>query len=277
MLFGCGTVVTTEARAVGRVRSLAANTALQRVAGPLRRCWLANTDADCCVPHNWLLDQLNAASGGVEAIAGTVNVDSFCEHRPGVDSIFRRKYLIHPDGSHPHVHGANLGVRADAYIKAGGWSHLETGEDHDLWNRLSKTGARTLSSSAITVRHQRPTDRTGTQWICRSTRRTQRVSRMMREQLLERLRSLIKDPMPLPGDGDTPGRHRRLMAVGRADLSLARLAEAHWDAVAILSEAGREPAPNIIYGVWASEKPGQSLSLERQGDRIRGPRQKDVL
>ncbi|MGC1871542.1 MAG: glycosyltransferase [Acidobacteriaceae bacterium] len=152
MLAGCGTVVTTEARAVGRVRSLATNAALQRVAGPLRRSWLANTDADCFVPHNWLFDQLNAASEGVEAIAGTVDVDSFCEHRPGVDSIFRRKYLIHPDGSHPHVHGANLGVRADAYIKAGGWGHLETGEDHDLWNRLSKTGARTRSSSAITVR-----------------------------------------------------------------------------------------------------------------------------
>ena len=89
---------------------------------------------------------------------------------------------------------------------------------------------------------------------------------MMREQLLERLRFLIKDPMPLPGGGDTPSRHRRLMAVGRADLSLARLAEAHWDAVAILCEAGREPAPNIVYGVWASEKPGLSLSLEQQGE-----------
>lgn len=88
----------------------------------------------------------------------------------------------------------------------------------------------------------------------------------MREQLLERLRFLIKDPMPLPGGGDTPSRHRRLMAVGRADLSLARLAEAHWDAVAILCEAGREPAPNIVYGVWASEKPGLSLSLEQQGE-----------
>jgi alkylation response protein AidB-like acyl-CoA dehydrogenase len=62
------------------------------------------------------------------------------------------------------------------------------------------------------------------------------------------------------------------MAVGRADLSLARLAEAHWDAVAILSEAGRTAEPNAIYGVWASEKPGQSLSLERHGERytIRG-------
>jgi alkylation response protein AidB-like acyl-CoA dehydrogenase len=56
-------------------------------------------------------------------------------------------------------------------------------------------------------------------------------------------------------------RHRQLMAIGREDLSLARLAEAHWDAVAILAEAGREPEAGAIYGVWASEIPGQSLGL----------------
>ena len=50
MLFGYGIAVTTQARAVGRVRTLAAHTALLRYAGPLQRCWLANTDADCCVP-----------------------------------------------------------------------------------------------------------------------------------------------------------------------------------------------------------------------------------
>lgn len=151
MLFGYGIAVTTQARAVGRVRTLAAHTALLRYAGPLQRCWLANTDADCCVPKSWLLDQLAAASQGVEAIAGTVDVDSFCQHLPGVDLQFRRTYMIHPDGSHPHVHGANLGVRADAYLKAGGWSHVETGEDHDLWSRLTEAGLRRLSSSAITV------------------------------------------------------------------------------------------------------------------------------
>ncbi len=78
--------------------------------------------------------------------------------------------------------------------------------------------------------------------------------------------------MPLPGAGETACRHRRLMAVGRIDLSLARLAEAHWDAVAILAEAGRTPEPNSIYGVWGSEKPGEALSLDWQGERylIRG-------
>jgi alkylation response protein AidB-like acyl-CoA dehydrogenase len=90
---------------------------------------------------------------------------------------------------------------------------------------------------------------------------------MTSEALIERLRSLAEVTMPLPGAGDTPCRHRRLMEVGREDLSLARLAEAHWDAVSILAEAGLKPEPGAIYGVWASEKPGQDLSLIPRGDR----------
>jgi alkylation response protein AidB-like acyl-CoA dehydrogenase len=57
------------------------------------------------------------------------------------------------------------------------------------------------------------------------------------------------------------------METGRENLSLARLAEAHWDAVSILAEAGRNAEAGIIYGVWASEKPGQGLSIEPEGDR----------
>ncbi len=59
------------------------------------------------------------------------------------------------------------------------------------------------------------------------------------------------------------------MEVGREDLSLARLAEAHWDAVAILAEAGRRSEEGVLYGVWASEIPGQALSLERDGNTYR--------
>lgn len=58
------------------------------------------------------------------------------------------------------------------------------------------------------------------------------------------------------------------MEVGREDLSLARLAEAHWDAVAILAEAGREPERGALYGVWASEKPGQALRLTQNGKQL---------
>ncbi len=82
-----------------------------------------------------------------------------------------------------------------------------------------------------------------------------------KDALLARLRSLLAADLPLPGAGQTPLRHKRLMATGRENLSLARLAEAHWDAVAILAEAGREPHPGALYGVWASEKPGQALTL----------------
>ncbi len=87
---------------------------------------------------------------------------------------------------------------------------------------------------------------------------------MTSEALLARLRMIAAQPMPLPGAGQTRLRHQRLMETGRENLSLARLAEAHWDALAILAEAGREPEPGALYGVWASEKPGQALRLDRR-------------
>ena len=58
------------------------------------------------------------------------------------------------------------------------------------------------------------------------------------------------------------------MALGREDLSLARLAEAHFDAVAILAEAGKKAVPGALYGVWAAERPGREVLLE--SGEIRG-------
>lgn len=67
--------------------------------------------------------------------------------------------------------------------------------------------------------------------------------------------------MPLPGSGETPLRHAGLFRIGEEDLSLAKIAEAHFDALSILSEAGYSPAPGEVYAVWASEIPGQELRL----------------
>jgi len=81
-----------------------------------------------------------------------------------------------------------------------------------------------------------------------------------------RLRQLQREGalrLPLPGGGETPARHRRLFDIGRQDLSLARMVEAHVDALAILTEAGRPADPEALYGVWASETPGASLQLDR--------------
>jgi glycosyltransferase involved in cell wall biosynthesis len=151
MLSGYGTVAATEAGMVGQARALAAAIALENHADVRSRCWLANTDADCIVPEDWLLKQISLADEGMEAIAGIVDVDSFHEHAPHVVDRFHATYAIHPDGSHPHVHGANLGLRADAYLRAGGWRELATAEDHDLWQRLLHTHAKIISTSRLRV------------------------------------------------------------------------------------------------------------------------------
>ncbi|GAA3619438.1 acyl-CoA dehydrogenase family protein [Kineosporia mesophila] len=51
-----------------------------------------------------------------------------------------------------------------------------------------------------------------------------------------------------------------LAALGHADLTVARLAEGHIDAVRILHEAGRAPVPDAVYGVWASASGGTGLT-----------------
>lgn len=151
MLEGCGVVLSTAEGVVGKARSRAAEAAMERYAGPANRHWLANTDADCCVPETWLLDQLAIAGTEVEGIAGIVSVDDFAEHGPEVEERFRSSYVIHADGTHPHIHGANLGVRADAYVRAGGWAALETAEDHDLWKRLRDAGSMQVSAGTLKV------------------------------------------------------------------------------------------------------------------------------
>jgi glycosyltransferase involved in cell wall biosynthesis len=147
-----GCVVGVQANSAGMARAVAAKYALIRHEGPTDRFWLANTDADCIIPPTWLSDQITFAEQGIEAIAGTVSVDSFEEHEPHVAARFAETYQIYADGSHPHIHGANLGVRADIYLKVGGWADLSTAEDHDLWNRLKQNRSATLSSALIELR-----------------------------------------------------------------------------------------------------------------------------
>lgn len=84
--------------------------------------------------------------------------------------------------------------------------------------------------------------------------------------LAQRLRVLLakgKLDLPFPGQGSTPERHRALIEFARKDLSLARLIEAHTDAVAIASEAGVELPKGKLFGVWAADGPASRLDLQR--------------
>ena len=146
-----GCVIEIAKECVGSARKQAALIALQRYKGPLQSCWLSNTDADCEVPLNWLSNQLAWASKGVHGVSGTVRVDNYDEHEAGVAEIFLNNYTINPDGTHPHIHGANLGIRADVYQKIGGWFELETAEDHDLWNRLLLLNFKKISDANLYV------------------------------------------------------------------------------------------------------------------------------
>lgn len=79
-----------------------------------------------------------------------------------------------------------------------------------------------------------------------------------------RLRALLaagRLDLPLPGGGDTSRRWAELAALGRDDLALARLAEGHTDAVAILAESGRSARPGALYGVWAARPGGAGADL----------------
>jgi len=105
------------------------------------------------VPRDWIARQLAWAETGVTAVAGIVKVDSFRNHGANGAGVFSQHYVLNDDGTHLHVHGANLGMRADAYLDAGGWSDLALGEDHCLWKRIRERGwvARATTASVVTT------------------------------------------------------------------------------------------------------------------------------
>jgi hypothetical protein len=81
--------------------------------------------------------------------------------------------------------------------------------------------------------------------------------------LVERFRLATAEPLPLPGGGSTSQRFDALRSVAFADMSLARLVEAHFDAHAIAAELGAQLVdPVATYGVWAASGP-EPLTVRR--------------
>ncbi|WP_374754088.1 glycosyltransferase family 2 protein, partial [Streptomyces sp. SM12] len=114
--------------------------------------WIACTDADSRVPPGWLLRQARWAAAGWCATVGTVRPHGW---PPELDAVVRRhqgryRAALRPD-THPHVHGANLGVRASAYEDAGGFPDVLTGEDRALVAALADAGHRLLRTGSCPV------------------------------------------------------------------------------------------------------------------------------
>jgi len=108
---------------VGRSRSAAVDLALCGFDRP-REHWICSTDADSAVPETWLLDHLAAAREGALLALGSVRP----RHTDLAPGAYDDWLARHATGAR-HVFGANLGVRADAYLLAGGFPSLRVGED----------------------------------------------------------------------------------------------------------------------------------------------------
>ena len=111
------------------------------------RIWIATTDADSAVPPNWLVTQLALARNGAELVLGTVQPDDDLAARE-----LQRWEALHTVGEgHPHIHGANLGVRADRYLAAGGFAPVDRDEDVLLVAALRDLGVAEARTALIPV------------------------------------------------------------------------------------------------------------------------------
>lgn len=125
-------VLAINARNVGIARATGAQWLLEQGAR-----WISCTDADSRVAEDWLVAQLAL---GKDAVCGTVTVDDWGTE---VDERAQSRYLAayQARDGHRHIHGANLGVSATAYRRAGGFQPLACHEDVHLVQQLEACGA----------------------------------------------------------------------------------------------------------------------------------------
>lgn len=139
-------VIEIDAGNVGIARKAATDYALRRREVPFEFVWLAHTDADSVVPPRWIVSQIDLANDGYDVIIGTVRPDPR-EYPLSHQTLWEATHIEgKPNG---HVHGANLGVRASAYVASGGCMPLAEHEDVDLVCRLS--GYRQIASDDAEV------------------------------------------------------------------------------------------------------------------------------
>ena len=141
-------VIGVQPAGVGTARAMAVAYAIGRSEVDPGSIWIANTDADSVVPLNWITEQVALARRGVDLMIGTV--------RPDFDDLSPQQIdawlLTHPEGvANGHVHGANLGLRAELYIDAGGYPPLAEHEDVDLVARCAALNPVTLATAACEV------------------------------------------------------------------------------------------------------------------------------
>ncbi|WP_223253164.1 glycosyltransferase [Arthrobacter sp. AFG7.2] len=149
----CFSAHTVDFRSVGRSRRSGTwevlGAANDRSPDDAAGLWLANTDADSVVPANWLVGQLALAAAGADAVLGSVEMDP-AGVAPELLSRWQSLHLFEED--HTHVFGANFGIRASAYLVAGGFPRYLVHEDRVLAARLREKGFDVRATDTVRVR-----------------------------------------------------------------------------------------------------------------------------
>jgi glycosyltransferase involved in cell wall biosynthesis len=119
--------------------------------GDESRIWYATTDADSQVDADWLVRQMIA---DVDMVLGVVRVTNWRQFSAASVRRYLAAYrskLRRRGGGHDHVHGANMGFRADPYWNTGGFAALASDEDVDLVRRFEKSGHRIRRDVGLSV------------------------------------------------------------------------------------------------------------------------------
>ncbi len=143
-------ILQVRARNVGAARRVGHDHLLDHFSDvPRQNLWFASTDADTVVEPDWLVRQLHLAENGTDAVAGIVQLPAGAHAGHAFAAAYQAKIW---GAIHGHIHGANMGVRASAYLLAGGFQAQECHEDVSLWQRLrANPRVTTLADSALTV------------------------------------------------------------------------------------------------------------------------------
>lgn len=142
-------VLVTSYGSAGAARAAGIATVLASLRGAghaPHTTWVACTDADSVVPATWLTTQLDLANEGADCVVGTVEPVGVPARAA---QEWRRRH--HLAEGHPHVHGANLGIRASTYLDVGGFAPLPLHEDAELVARIRDAGHRCVATDRARV------------------------------------------------------------------------------------------------------------------------------
>lgn len=149
--------VVLPGRGVGAARDAAIERGLSALRKPPEDAtWVACTDADTVVPSRWLVRHVMWAERGADLVVGTAEPVGVARGE-SLAAWHARHHLVE---GHTHVHGANLGVRADRWRQVGGFGQRTVGEDVDLVERVrAVTGRWVATDTARVLTSGRPRSR----------------------------------------------------------------------------------------------------------------------